>query len=189
MLPLVPVDVSPALPELKQRAERLATGLHPGLRGWIERQAREEANHSFLDERRLRQAVARRFQSQTELSAPEEDSLAFLVLRAASEVIEQDVRAAMAIVVEADAAAQAAHATLKEFIETRALLKPPPPERAHLRVVPPVSQERLEELDRDAEAAAGRLQMINDRRSKVVAALFGLIKRLPADQSGLRRLA
>ena len=189
MLPLVPVDVAPAPPELKQRAERLAWGLHPGLKAWIERQAREEAAYPHFDERRLRQSVARRFQSQGELSPAEADSLMLLVLKAAADVAEQDLRQAMASAVEIDEERRTSLAALAEFVTSRALLKPPPPERAHLRVLPPVSHERLEQLEQAVQSSAVRLQLATDRRSKVIAALFAVMKRAPLrQQPGLRRL-
>ena len=188
MLPLVPVAVSP--PELKHRADQLSTRLQPGVRAWIERQAREEAAHPHFDERRLRQAVTRRFLSQGELPAVETDALAFLVLKAAVDFVEQEFGATVMLLRETDEQRDASRAALAEFMESRALLKPPPPERAHLRVVPPVSDERLAQLDEAAKGAGVKLQVIQDLRSRLLVSLLAVMKRIGSwEQQDLRRLS
>ena len=190
MLPLVPVDLAPKLPELKQRADRLSSGLSPSLKTWIEQQGREQAAYPHFDEARLRLAVVRRLQGQPQQHPLQTDGLVLLVLKAAADAAEQELRRGMQALRRSHEDKQAAVAVLAEFHESRSMLKPPRPERAHLRVVPPLSEQRLSELDETTEAAAQWLQVLNDRRSRVIAALFGTMKRLPmncdAGLGGLR---
>lgn len=190
MLPLVPVDAAPTLPELRQRADLFSAQLNPGPRSWIERQGREEANYPHFDEGRVRQAVTRRFQAQAEeLGAGGAEALVLLVLKTAADATEHELREAMESLRYANEQKQASHEAMSLYLETRALLKEPPPERAHLRVVPPVSQERLAELDEMAESASLKLQMATHRRSKVVSALYAVMKKLPVvPEAALHRL-
>ena len=187
MLPLVPVAVSP--PELRHRADQLSMRLHPGVRAWIDRQAREEAAHPHFDERRLREAVTRRFLSQDELAPVEADALVFLILKMAADVTEQAFAGAMDLLRRTNEEREALRAALAEYLETRALLKPAPPERAHLRLVPPVSDEHLTELDETAKGAGVRLQVTADVRNRLLSALLAAMKRIDSwEQPGLSRL-
>ena len=190
MLPLVPADLAPRLPELRQRADRLSSGLRPSLKSWIEQQGREQAGYPHFDEARLRLAVVRRLQGQPQQHPLQTEGLVLLVLKAAADAAEQELRRGMDALRRFHEEKQAALAALADFDASRSLLKPPPEARAHLRVVPPVSEQRLTEIDDGAEAAAHWLQVLNDRRSSVVAALFGTMKRLPmncdAGLGGLR---
>ncbi|HEX8568456.1 MAG TPA: hypothetical protein VF699_00820, partial [Caulobacteraceae bacterium] len=109
---------------------------------------------------------------------PEADAVVFLVVNAANKIMEQELRDAMDEVRASAEDRETLHARLAEFIETRSLLKPAPPERAHLRLVPPVSEEHLAEIDERTEAASLRMQLMMDRRTKFIGTLFNLMTRI-----------
>ena len=189
MPPLVPAVASPSPPELKQRADRLAYGLHPGVLAWIEREANLEVAQPRIDEFRLRQTVARRFNSQGgELSAAETDAMVFLVLKTAAGLTETLFRDTLKLIWKLNEDRQVLREALALYIETRPLLKTPPPERSHLRVVPPVADGHLEALDAEAEAASLRLQLLTEQRNRVLSTLYGLVKKAPASAARLRQL-
>jgi hypothetical protein len=125
--------------------------------------------------------VLRRFQRQiVDPRSRQADAVVFLVLKTAAYAMEEELRDAMAAVkVAADEKAAAAEA-LDEFVESRGLLKPPPPERAHLRVVPPVSEQRLEELDEATASAERRVQRLMERRTRFISTLFNMLSRVSA---------
>lgn len=189
MPPLVPAVVSPSPPELKQRADRLSYGLHPGVLAWIEREARAEIGHTRIDEFRLRQTVARRFNSQVgELSAAETDAMVFLVLKTAAGLTENLFRDTLKLIWALNEDRRTLREALAFYVETRPMLKTPPPERSHLRVVAPVADDHLQELDSAAEAASLRLQSLTEQRNRVLSALYGLVKKAPASAARLRQL-
>ena len=179
MTVLVTVTVPPPPPEVARRAERLTNVVHSGLRVWVEQQAREEARSRHFSEGHLRQAIGRRFQGQLQdLNGAVADALVFLVVNAAAAVMEQELRKAMEEVRLAAQDRETLRERLAEHVETRRLLKPAPPERAHLRVVPPVSDEHLAEVDVRTEAASVRMQLMMDRRTKFIGTMFTLMKRV-----------
>ena len=181
MQPLAIAALPPPPPQIKLRADRLTSHAHREVRSWIAHQAKAELRSPIFEEARLRNAVMRRFQGQiVDGRGLQADAVVFLVLKTAAYAMEQELRDAMAAVKAGVDAKEAAVATLDRFFEDRLLLKDPPPERAHLRVVPPVSEQRLGELDQAVASAAVRVQLLMERRTRFISTLFNMLSRVSA---------
>jgi hypothetical protein len=191
MTPVVLVGVSPPSPEIQRRAEELSSGLTPLVRAWIDQQARQAVEPPYFDEVRVRQAALVRFHGQiTNPRGAAADALVFLVLKHVAHATQRELREVVAAVVGGNEARHAAQEALDDYNLTRPLLREPPPERAHLRVVPPVSEERLAEIDAAVEAATLQLQPVMDRHSRLIAALFHMMMRISSvENTGLPQLA
>ena len=181
MPPLGSVALPPPPPQIKLRADRLTSHAHREVRSWITHQAREEVRSPMFDESRLRNVVLRRFQGQiSDGRGLQADAVVFLVLKTAAYAMEQELRTAMAAVRDGVEEKQAAVAKLDAFIESRLLLKPAPPERAHLSVAPPISEQRLSELDQAVASATVRVQLLMERRTRFISTLFNMLSRVSA---------
>jgi hypothetical protein len=181
MQPLGTVALPPPPPQIKLRAERITHHAGREVRVWIDHQAREEVRSPVFNEALLRGAVLRRFQGQiADSKGRQADAVVFLVLKAAAYAMEEELREAMGAVKDAADEKAAAVAALDEFVESRSLLKTPPPERGHLRVVPPVSGQRLEELDDAMVSAERRVQRLMERRTRFISTLFNMLSRVSA---------
>ena len=183
----VTVAVPSPPPDIKWRAERLSSGLQPGVRAWIDQQARGEVSSAHFDEGVLRQAVARRFSGQVQNPLGlQADALVFLVLKDAAALMERDLRRAMEELRDSTEEKLVLRQALDDYLDTRRLVRDRP-ERAHLRVVPPVSEEHLAALEHRAEKASANLQTMMDRHGKFIATLYTLLSRVTATPDSLVR--
>ena len=189
MLPLVPAPASSAPPQLQGRANELTRGTPPAILAWIEQQAREEVEQGRVDPFRARERVTRRFCSrEAPITSAESDALLFLMLMAVARLTETLFRDTLRRICRINAESQALRQELAFYVETRPMLKAPPPERAHLRVVPPVSDEHLQALDEEAAAATGSLPTLSEQRNRLIAFLYGLGARPTPGADELRAL-